>query len=152
MRHLGDSILCLLCAACSSLVAKNIHFHLTGDPGGESVVVGFGHLHRNHSHANSLGLASDDVKLVLSNNRVPGYRHTHVRKDWKILCRTQALLWLIALLSGSSLSFRGSERNLLPTLAECFILTTNLETGRESCFFRLPDRQTQSVLLACGHE
>ena len=38
------------------------------------------------------GLASDDVKLVLSNNSVPGYGHTHVHKDWKILCRTQALL------------------------------------------------------------
>ena len=39
-----------------------------------------------------IGLASDHVKLVLNNNSVPGYGHTHVHKDWKILCRTQALL------------------------------------------------------------
>ena len=39
-----------------------------------------------------IGLASDDVKLVLNNNSVPGYGHTHVHKDWKFLCRTQALL------------------------------------------------------------
>ena len=37
-------------------------------------------------------LASDDVKLVLNNDSIPGYGHTHVHKDWKILCRTQALL------------------------------------------------------------
>ena len=39
----------------------------------------------------TIGLASDDVKLVLNNNSVPGYGHTHVHKDWKILCGTQAL-------------------------------------------------------------
>ena len=45
-----------------------------------------------------MGLASDDVKLVLNNNSVPGYGHTHVHKDWKILCRTQALLRELSLL------------------------------------------------------
>ena len=39
-----------------------------------------------------IGRASDDVKLVLNNISVPGYGHTHVHNDWKILCRTQALL------------------------------------------------------------
>ena len=28
-----------------------------------------------------IGLASDDVKLVLNNNSVPGYRHTYVHKQ-----------------------------------------------------------------------
>ena len=40
----------------------------------------------------TIGLASDDVKLVLNNNSVPGYGHTHVHKHWKTLCRTQDLL------------------------------------------------------------
>ena len=83
------------------------------------------------------GFASDDVKLVLNNNSVLGYRHTHVHKDWKIFWRTQALLHDWSLLRPALLwaSEDQSEFFLLPSPAECFILTTNLETGRESCFF-----------------
>ena len=98
----------------------------------------------------NIGLASDDVKLVLNNNSVPGYGHTHVHKDWKILCRAVRLSSrLIATSTGSSLSFRGSERIFsLPSLAKCFILTTNLETGRELCFFQAP-RLPDAVSVAC---
>ena len=68
-----------------------------------------------------IGLASDDVKLVLNNNSVPGYGHTHVHKDWKILCRTQALLRNWSLLRQAllwiSLSFRGSERIFFTALS-----------------------------------
>ena len=61
---------------------------------------------------------------------------------------------LIASSPGSSLSFRGSERMffLLHSLAECFTLTTNLETGRESCFFQAPRSPDAALLHACGHE
>ena len=37
---------------------------------------------------------------------------------------------------------------ILPGLAECFILTTNLETERESCFFQAP-RSSDAVRVAC---
>ena len=52
------------------------------------------HRHTCLRHTRTHTLPSDDVKLVLNNNSVPGYghTHTHVHKDWKIFCRTQALL------------------------------------------------------------
>ena len=97
-----------------------------------------------------IGLASDDVKLVLNNNSVPGYGHTHVHKDWKILCRTQALFRDWPLLRQALLWASVDQREffLLPSLAKCFILTTNLETGRESCFFQAP-RSPDAVSVAC---
>ena len=84
-----------------------------------------------------IGLASDDVKLVLNNKSVPGYGHTHVHKDWKILCRTLALPRDWSLLRQALLRASVDQREffLLPSLAWCFILTMNLETGREQCFF-----------------
>ena len=97
-----------------------------------------------------IGLASDDVKLVLNNNSVPGYGHIHVHKDWKILCRTQALLRNWSLLRQALLWASVDQREffLLSSLAECFILTTNLETGRESCFFQAP-RSPDAGSVAC---
>ena len=39
---------------------------------------------------------------------------------------------------------------LLPSLAECFIHATNLETGRESVLFQAP-RSPDAVSVACRH-
>ena len=98
-----------------------------------------------------IGLASDDVKLVLNNNSVPGYGHTHVHKDWKILCRTQASFAIDRFFDRLFSELPWIRENfLLPRLAiaECFILTTNLETGRESCCFQAP-RSPDEVSVAC---
>ena len=96
-----------------------------------------------------IGLAND-VKLVQNNNCVPGYGHTHAHKDSKILGRTLALLRDWSLLRQALLWASVDQREffLLPGLAECFILTTNLETGRESCKFQAP-RSPDAVSVAC---
>ena len=98
-----------------------------------------------------IGLASDDVKLVLNNIIASLVTSIHM---YTKTGKSFAELRLSFVIDGffdrlfSELPWIRENFFLLPSLAECFILTTNLETGRESCFFQAP-RSPDAASVAC---